>query len=96
MKILALEVEQPGASAADFVPHLQVEARAVWDLTQAGTIREVYFRSDRSLAVMILEAADTQQAEAILGDLPLVKAGLIRFEVIGLQPYPGFGRLFKG
>ena len=28
--------------------------------------------------------------------LPLVKAGLIAFEVIPLKPYPGLARLFGG
>ena len=31
----------------------------------------------------------------MLETLPLVQAGLIRFEVIPLVPYPGFGRLFE-
>jgi hypothetical protein len=29
-----------------------------------------------------------------LGTLPLVKAGLISFELMPLVPYPGFARLF--
>ena len=32
---------------------------------------------------------------AWLGALPLVKAGLIEFELIPLRPYPGLERLFK-
>jgi len=34
------------------------------------------------------------RAEAALDSLPLVQAGLIRFELIPLSPYPGFARLF--
>lgn len=94
MKILALEKELPGTSSADFGPHLQAEARAVWDLVRAGTIREIHFRDDRSQAVIILEAESTRQAREILVQLPLVTSGLIEFEVIGLRPYPGFARLF--
>jgi hypothetical protein len=30
----------------------------------------------------------------ILAQLPLVQAGLIEFELIELQPYPGYARLF--
>ena len=94
MKLLALEKERPGVSGDDYGPHLQAEARAVWELLQAGILREIHFRHDRPQAVIILEADSPQQAQAALAQLPLVKAGLIEFEVIGLRPYPGFARLF--
>ena len=62
---------------------------------QSGIVREIHFRDDRSKAVILLEAENTGQAQAALAQLPLVKAGLIEFEVIGLRPYPGFARLFQ-
>jgi hypothetical protein len=43
----------------------------------------------------LLEAGSTAQAQAVLARLPLVKAGLTEFDVIGLRPYPGFARLFR-
>jgi hypothetical protein len=43
----------------------------------------------------LLEAGSTAQAQEDLAQLPLVTAGLIEFEVIGLSPYPGFARLFS-
>ncbi|HET6845937.1 MAG TPA: hypothetical protein VFH29_03835 [Anaerolineales bacterium] len=95
MKVLALEHDRPGATSADFAPHLDAEARAVWEMTQSGTIRETYFREDRSEAVILLEAPSTEAARTSLSQLPLVRQGLIEFEVIGLLPYPGFSRLFK-
>jgi hypothetical protein len=94
MKILALEKDRPGISSSDFDPHLQAEARAVWDLQQSGFVREIYFREGPSQAVLILEAGSTDQAQLMLAQLPLVQAGLTEFEVIGLRPYPGFERLF--
>jgi muconolactone delta-isomerase len=94
MKILALENDRPGSSHADSTALLQDEARAVWELTQAGTIREIYFRQGPRRAVIILEADGIREAEETLALLPLVKAGLTEFELIGLQPYPGFARLF--
>lgn len=94
MKILALEHEVPGAAAEGFARHSQDEARCVWDLVQAGVIRETYFRADRSEAVLVLECADADEARRVLDSLPLVRAGLITFEVIPLVAYPGFARLF--
>jgi len=68
----------------------------VWALYQEGLIRELYFRADRSEAVLVLECASLDEARAALGSLPLVQAGLIRFELVPLRPYPGFSRLFAG
>jgi hypothetical protein len=96
MKILALERETPGHTNDDFAPHLRAEAERVWALYQDGLIRELYFRADRSEAILVLECADLDEARAALGSLPLVQAGLIDFELIPLRPYPGFARLFAG
>ena len=94
MKILAMEVEEKGVSPKQYAPYLKAEARRVWDLYQYGVIRELYFRADRSEAVLLLECADTNEAGQTLDSLPLVQAGLIHFELIALVPYPGFARLF--
>jgi muconolactone delta-isomerase len=96
MKILALEKELPGASAERFQSLLKDEARRVWELTQSGALREIYFRADRQTAVLVLECAGVEAAQGLLAGLPLVAAGLIEFELVPLAPYPGFGRLFAG
>ena len=94
MRILALEVEKPGATADDFQPLLIDEARAIWQFYQDDFIREIYFRADRTSVVLMLECGDVEEAKAKLSELPLVSAGLIDFELIALVPYPGFSRLF--
>lgn len=94
MKILALEKEVPGTNDEQFTPHLQAEAHRAWELYRDGVFRELYFRHDREEAVLILECKDTDEANQALNSLPLVKNGLIAFEVIPLTPYPGFERLF--
>jgi hypothetical protein len=43
MKILAIEKEFAGKTAEDFKPHLEAEARKVWELYKKGVIREIYF-----------------------------------------------------
>ncbi len=94
MKILALEKEVPGLTAEDFRPHLKAEAARAWELYQAGLLRELYFRQDEPSAVLVLECADVAEANQLLNSLPLVKEGLITFDIIPLGPYPGFARLF--
>jgi hypothetical protein len=94
MKLLALERELVHEADA-FRPYLKAEARKVWELYQAGVLREFYFRADQHTAVLVLECADESAARDLLAALPLVEAGLIAFEIIPLIPYSGFARLFE-
>lgn len=95
MKILAIEHEIPGTRPGQYEPLLRAEARSAWKLYQAGIIRELYFRQDRSEAVLVLECPDLAAAEQQVAALPLVQGGLITFELIPLRAYPGFDRLFQ-
>ncbi len=94
MKILAIEKEVEGVMPEQCSPHLKAEALRVWELYQAGLIREMYFQKDRALAVLILESTDLSAASEALKTLPLVRAGLIAFDLIPLVAYPGLARLF--
>jgi muconolactone delta-isomerase len=94
MKILALEHELSGETADQFQKTAQDEARKVWELQQAGILRELYFRAGKTEAVFILECESVSEAQGILADLPFVHAGLITFELIPLKAYSGFERLF--
>jgi len=96
MKILALEREVPGVPEEAFAPHLREEAARAYELHQAGVLRELYFRDDEDSAVLVLECESERAAEEALATLPLVRQGLIRFELVPLRPYPGFARLFAG
>ena len=95
MKVLAIEKDVPGVSREQFTPHLKAEAAKAWELYKAGIFREIYFRQDKPQAVIMLECKDSDQAKQILDTLPLVREGLISFELMPLGPYPGFERLFS-
>ncbi len=94
MRVLAIERSVEGTGESRIAPLLRREASRVWELYQQGIIRELYFRSDRHEAVLILECQDSDEAGSVLQTLPLVAEGLIAFDVIPLAPYTGFGRLF--
>jgi muconolactone delta-isomerase len=95
MKILAMEKEIVGVTDDQFTPALlQQEAKRAWELYQKGVIRELYFRQDKPEAILILECKDLNEASSMIDTLPLVKYGLISFELVPLIPYPGFARLF--
>lgn len=95
MKFLAIEKEIHGKTGEDFKPHLDTEAAQVWEYYKTGLIREIYFTKEKHEAVIILECENKNKAEEILNELPLVKAGLITFNIEELVPYDGFERLFK-
>ena len=96
MKILALEKEVSGVTEDQFTEEiLEAEARKAWELYQSGILRECYFTADTHEAVLLLECEGTDEARRYLSELPLVRAGLIDFDVKPLKPYPGFARLFR-
>ena len=95
MKILAIEKEIGGTTKEQFTPHLKAEAQKVWEFNQSGFIREIYFTKYSHNAVLILECIDENEARNILDTLPLVKEKLIAFDIIPLEPYDGFARLFE-
>jgi len=94
MKILAIEKDIPGVSWDNEVSLLKQEARHVFDLYLAGTLREIYFTENKN-AVLVLESKDTSEAEKLLESFPLVKSGNIKFDLMELRPYHGYERLMK-
>ena len=94
MIILAIEKELPDVLSSDYQPHLEDEARKAWELYQQGLIRELYFTDDHC-AVLMLEARDKTHAREIVNQLPLVQQKLIDFDLLALNAYSGFSRLFK-
>jgi hypothetical protein len=95
MKILALEKEVKPTQPNEFHPYLLDEAKKVYELYLSGIIREFYFHETDHTAVLILECSNADEAQNVLNSLPLVKAGLITFDLIPLVPYSGFNRLFN-
>ncbi len=92
MKILAIEKELHSVDWTQQELVLKEEARAVYELYLRDSLREIYF-TEKNSAVLVLEAEDKDAAQTILNSLPLVKAGLIGFEIMELRPYTGLKRL---
>jgi hypothetical protein len=94
MKILAIENEMDGVEWDKLEDLLKEEARHVYQLYLSDALREIYFTENKN-AVLVLEAADREAAIHLLDSLPLVKSGMIRFEVMELKPYTGYERIIK-
>lgn len=95
MKILAIEKEIAGVDENKLRSLLKPEAMQVWNLYKNGTLREIYFTQNDHRAVLILECESETAAIEILNTLPLVKEKLILFQILPLQAYDGFERLFN-
>ena len=94
MKILCLDRPLPGATFEKYQPHLQAEVRHTWESYKSGVVRDIYFRQDRPGVAIFLECSSVDEAKKVLADLPLVKAGLIDFEVIPLGAFVNWELLF--
>lgn len=94
MKLLCLDVPQPGATLEQYGPYLHDEVRHCWALYKNGFTRDIYFRQDRPGVAIIAEADSVEAARAELMHFPLAKAGLIAWEVIPLGPMLNWELLF--
>lgn len=94
MKMLAMNKPLPGATLDAILAIADQELARDWDLYQSGLYREMYERADGQGSVLVLEADDVATAQAALDSLPMVKAGLIAFDVIPLVPFAVLDRLF--
>ena len=94
MKLLAIEKETTSVNWDEESETLINESYQVYHLFQEGVIRDIYFTENEN-AVIILECASKAEAATVLSTLPLVKAGLISFEIMELRPYTGFDRIIQ-
>ncbi|MEM8831124.1 MAG: superoxide dismutase [Cyanobacteria bacterium P01_G01_bin.19] len=95
MKILAIDKILPEATEEKIKVHLKEEALKAWELYNSGVFREMYFRTDRGGAVIIMECEDLAAAKKVVSDLPIVKAGLVDFDLIPLGPFLPLATLFE-
>ncbi|MCF8305924.1 MAG: hypothetical protein K9I71_05945 [Ignavibacteriales bacterium] len=94
MKILAIEKEIESVNWDVFENLLKDEASRIFELYLSDSLREIYFTENKT-AVLILETTDIRTAKILLDSLPLVKSGMIKFDVMELRPYTGYERILK-
>jgi predicted thioredoxin/glutaredoxin len=92
MRFFALErdIENVNWEGQDELLH--EEAAHVLRLMNEGVVEEIYFTEEHN-AILFLLGEDLEKIQELVDAFPLVKAGLIRFEVHGLLRYDGFERL---
>jgi hypothetical protein len=60
MKLLCLDVPQPGATMDKYAPHMADEARHAWQMYKGGIVRDIYFWTDRPGVAIIAEAESVE------------------------------------
>jgi hypothetical protein len=86
-QVLALDRILSGTTEDKVKALLADEVRALVNLYLGGKIRQWYFRQDRPGAILILEVGDMDEAERIVGSLPLTRSGLLAYDLIPIGPY---------
>ena len=89
MKVIVVATRKEDAKPDEFAPYLEQEANHALRLYRDETVREIYNRTDGKGAILVLEANDEEHARHIVGELPLAKVGLLKFEIYGTKPYRG-------
>jgi hypothetical protein len=76
------------------LPVVKPEAAKVWELYASDRLRSIHYIADKSGAVLLCEATNLEEINAIIAQLPMAQAGVMQFEVIPLLPYTGTEELF--
>ncbi len=93
MKIIAVDRILPTATEENIRGVVIKEALHTWLLYTKDIVREMNFRKDRPGVVLVLECENAQEAKRILSTFPMVKAGVIDFEIIPVGHFVPFGTL---
>jgi len=80
-------------SASDFTPELlEEEAERARQLYADGVFRQMWGRGDHPGAVILIESATPDEAQAVLASLPLAVREMLSLDFLApITPYRGFG-----
>jgi hypothetical protein len=95
MQFLALSRRLDGTTSQMLAPLAADEARVAWQLHTEGVLRSVHMCPDRPGSALVLECGSLDEAQAMLQRLPMVRDGLIAFDVSRMLPYTGWAALFR-
>lgn len=93
MKILVIDKILPTATEENIRGVVIRDAMHTWVLYTKDVVREIYFRKDRPGVVMVLECPSVEEAKTLLKTFPMVKAGVVDFDIIPLGHFVPFGTL---
>lgn len=95
MKFLAMSRRVPGVTDDQVLEHAEVEALAVFRQMRVGRFEQIHFSRDWKGAVLHVIADSRDEARALLDALPMVRHGVITFDLWQLDPFDHYARLFR-
>ena len=93
MKLFAIDRILPTATEENIRGVVIKEALHIWMLYTKDLVRETYFRKDRPGVILVLEAESVADAKMVLATFPMVRAGVIDFDIIPVGHFVPFGTL---
>ena len=84
--VMVMLTRKPGVAMPDLMKVLPEEARETMLLYLNGKIDQWYSRADGKGVVFFLRCSTVEEAKAIMGSLPLDKAGMVDLEFIPVGP----------
>jgi hypothetical protein len=94
MKHLAIGTLKP-MSAEQQQHFMPLEVPATLQIYLDGNMEQFWFRQDGSGVVFLMSTDTREQADAMLRNLPLGRAGLLDFDLIEVGPLAPLGMLIK-
>jgi hypothetical protein len=89
VKVIAYDRFKPGVTMETIRPFLPEEVAHAWRLWKRGIVRENYSRVDEPGVVLVFEVENALQAQELLAEFPLSKAGYLEWICIPVTvPFP--------
>ena len=95
MQIMAIVTRAQGRTDADVAGYRVPEGQSVWALYKSSVVRGMWSRTDSPGALLLLEVAGRAAARDAMTSLPMVRDGLVEFQLIELAPFLGLEYLFS-
>lgn len=94
MQFLLIGRIPQGIAIEKVLPLVQPEAAKVWELYTSDQLRSIHYIADKSGVVLLYEANRLEEVDEVVASLPMVQAGVLKFEIIPLMPFTGIEELF--
>ncbi len=94
MQFLVIGRITAGTEIEQVLPFVKPEAAKAWELYASNHLRSIHYIADKSGAVLLFEANNLEEVNAMVAQLPMAQAGVLQFEVTPLLPYTGIEALF--
>ena len=95
MKVFAIGAITKPPSPEDQAQIMPKEVPATLQLYLDSKIEQFWFRSDRPGVIFLMDVASVDEAEALVGKLPLTEGGFMTFDLIPAGPLAPLGRLIQ-